>query len=99
MSKQETIWVASQPDLWRGYGLTGIGRTEKEARDAFWNAYKSITRRRIKSGAQDEAWKTFKALDDYAGVYIREYEIGQGYFGDESVADHRRWEQKRKKTK
>lgn len=97
MSKQETIWVASQPELFGSYGLTATGRTEQEAKDAFWQGYLVES---ASWNSDDQVFMpTFRALDEHWGINIREYEIGHAYLGDNDLSDYHREEQKEKQKR
>ena len=72
------------------------GRTEQEAKDAFWQGYLVESADWNTDG--QVFMPTFRALDEYWTITIREYEIGQAYFGDNDESDRRK-EQKRKETK
>ena len=96
MKTEKTIWVASQPDLFDGYGLMATGRTEQEAKEALWQGY--LVESADWNSDEQVFLPNLNRLEEYWGIKLREYAVGQAYFGDKDEADRRK-EQKRKEKK
>ena len=96
MKTEKTIWVASQPDLFDGYGLMATGHTEQEAKEALWQGY--LVESADWNSDEQVFLPNLNRLDEYWGIKLREYAVGQAYFGDKDEADRRK-EKNRKERK
>lgn len=80
--KKEYVWVIVVEDIFGGYGLRSTGSTLKKARTALWTIY--CERSPIWNDQTTPEAKSYKELTDRWGSRESKYEIGKGYFGDDS---------------
>lgn len=97
MKTEKTIWVASQPDLFDGYGLMATGRTEQEAKEALWQGY--LVESADWNSDEQVFLPNLNTLDEYWGIKLREYAVGQAYFGDKDEADRRKEKKRTEKER
>ena len=84
----ETIWMASIPDIFGGYGIIAVGKTEQEAKSALWKVYTENTREW--NGIEDDIYMPVKNLEqliDTWGINLRCMNLGKGYFGGNDETD------------
>jgi len=78
------IWHIENVDVFGGYGVRGVGRSEQEARDAFWACYQE-TSKTWNAGISKAGCgqPSLEAFEEYWGLKVSRYKLGKGYFGDE----------------